>query len=176
MFRAARTTYGMGRGAANEGAPVHVKVIGDNLRSRIPDRDVLLGCPSVKGALNVILGEDWQIYPHDFVHASLPNDQGFHQDRNLPWNDRGHDRTHRPDWAMVFYYPQETDHAAGPTEVLPGTQYWTIDHKRPDRSWHRGDVLGPGLPPYDHQAATLEERDARIPAVADSWGIANVKR
>jgi hypothetical protein len=37
-------------------------------------------------------------------------------------------RSHLPRWAMLLYYPQRTTQDMGPTSVLPGTSYWTVDH------------------------------------------------
>ncbi|MCY4128474.1 MAG: HEAT repeat domain-containing protein [Gammaproteobacteria bacterium] len=176
MYQAACLTYGMAQGAASQGAAPHIKVIADNLRQRIPDAELLLRSPTIDGAITSVLGENWQIYPHDFIHESSANDQFFHQDGNLPWNDRGHYRSHRPDWAMLFYYPQPTDEATGPTEVLPGTQYWTNDYELPDGKWHRGDPMGRNLRSFDPRTASLQERDAYIQDVADSWGVPNLER
>ena len=176
MYQAACLTYGMAQGAASQGVAPHIKVIADNLRPRIPETEVLLRSPTIDGAITSVLGENWQIYPHDFIHESSPNDQFFHQDGNLPWNDRGHYRCHRPEWAMLFYYPQPTDDSSGPTEVLPGTQYWGNDYELPNGTWHRGDPLGRDLPPFDVRTATLQERDAYIQAVADTWGVSNLER
>ena len=176
MYQAACLTYGMAQGAASQGAAPHVKVIADNLRQRIPDAESLLRSPTINGAITSILGENWQTYPHDFIHESSANDQFFHQDGNLPWNDRGHYRSHRPDWAMLFYYPQPTNEATGPTEVLPGTQYWTNDYELPDGKWHRGDPMGRNLRPFDPRTASLQERDTYIQDVADSWGVPNLER
>lgn len=176
MFEAACLTYGMAQGAATQGAAPHLKVIADNLRQRIPDAESLLRSPTIDGAITSVLGEDWQIYPHDFIHESSVNDQFFHQDGNLPWNDRGHYRSHRPDWAMLFYYPQPTDNTTGPTEVLPGTQYWTNDYELPDGTWHRGDPLGRSLKRFDPAHASLQERDIYIQEVANTWGVPNVER
>ena len=176
MYEAACLTYGMAQGAASQGAAPHIKVIADNLRQRIPGAEVLLRSPTIDGAITSVLGENWQIYPHDFIHESSPNDQFFHQDGNLPWNDRGHYRSHRPDWAMLFYYPQPTGSTSGPTEVLPGTQYWTNDYELADGTWHRGDPLGRDLPPFDPRSATLQQLDARIQTTADTWGVPNLER
>ena len=176
MFEAACLTYGMAQGAASQGAAPHIKVIADNLRQRIPDAELLMRSPTIDGAITSILGDDWQIYPHDFIHESSANDQFFHQDGNLPWNDRGHYRSHRPDWAMLFYYPQPTDDKTGPTEVLPGTQYWTNDYELPDGTWHRGDPLGRNLKRFDPASASLQERDNYIQEVADTWGVNDLER
>ncbi|MYD43806.1 MAG: hypothetical protein F4W90_07940 [Gammaproteobacteria bacterium] len=176
MFQAACLTYGLARGAAAIDQAPHIRVIADNLRSRIPEVDHLLASPTVNGAIESVLGKGWQLYPHDFIHESSPNDQSFHQDGNLPWNDRGHYRSHRPDWAMLFYYPQTTDISAGPTEVLPGTQYWTNDYELPNDKWHRGDPMGRLVPQIDNQVASIADRDEYLQKVADSWGVANLER
>ena len=140
MFAAACAVHDDAR--AIGGDSNHLQMIGDNLRARIPALDRLLGCDTVRGALTSVLGEGFVLHPHHFVHEATPNDQSFHQDGNLPWNERAHYRTHRPNWAMLFYYPQRVTEESGPTEVLPGTQYWTTDFERDDGTWHRGDAVG----------------------------------
>ena len=173
MFEAACGIHDEAR--AIGGDSNHLQVIGDNLRARIPDLDRLLACPTVRGALTSVLGEDYLLHPHHFVHESSPRDQGFHQDGNLPWNDRAHYRTHRPNWAMLFYYPQRVDDQNGPTEVLPGTQYWTTNFERADGGWHRGDAVdklgGRALGTDD-----LVARDAYVDDVVASLGIADLPR
>ena len=108
----------------------HLQVMGDNLRARIPCLDELLYSDTVQGALTSVLGPDFVLHPHHFVHEASTDDQSFHQDGNLPWNERAHYRSHVPNWAMLFYYPQAVTLESGPTEVLPGTQYWTTDFER----------------------------------------------
>ena len=110
----------------------HLDIIGDNLRAQIPLIDRLLEDPGVSGALTSILGKDYVLHPHNFVHRSGPADQGFHQDGNLPWNERGHYRSHHPDWAILFYYPQQVTLLNGPTEILKGSQYWTTHFEKKD--------------------------------------------
>ena len=39
-----------------------------------------------------------------------------------------------PNWAMVFYYPQEVTLDMGPTEILPGTQYWNVNREGTGRT------------------------------------------
>ena len=138
-----------------------LQVIGDNLRARIPELQQLLSTPTVRGALTSVLGEDYLLHPHHFVHEASAHDQSFHQDGNLPWNDRAHYRTHRPNWAMLFYYPQRVTDDNGPTEVLPGTQYWTTNFENPDGTWHGGDALVK----HGRQDA-LRSDDARVRRVA----------
>ena len=154
----------------------HLQVIGDNLRARIPRLESFLYGQTVQGALTSILGDDFVLHPHHFVHEATTADQSFHQDGNLPWNDRAHYRSHRPNWAMLFYYPQAVTLDAGPTEVLPGTQYWTTDFEKDDGTWHRGDALDKNLRRGDLSTDDLAVRDRRIAAVVDTLGIEGVRR
>ena len=154
----------------------HLQVIGDNLRARIPALEDFLNAGTVQGALISVLGEDFVLHPHHFVHEASTNDQSFHQDGNLPWNDRAHYRSHVPNWAMLFYYPQAVTLEAGPTEVLPGTQYWTTDFEKDDGTWHRGDAVDKTLRPGELSTDDLAARDRRIDAVVDLLGIDGLRR
>ena len=80
-------------------------------------------------ALTAILGQDYFRYGHSFIHQSNDKDQGFHKDSHLPWSLRGAVRSHRPNWAMAFYYPQTTTLAMGATRIIPGSQYWNVNHE-----------------------------------------------
>ena len=154
----------------------HLQVIGDNLRARIPALEDFLYADTVQGALTSVLGADFVLHPHHFVHEASTNDQSFHQDGNLPWNDRAHYRSHRPNWAMLFYYPQAVTLEAGPTEVLPGTQYWTTDFEKDDGTWHRGDAVDKTLRPGELSTDDLAARDRRLDAVVDLLGIDGLRR
>ncbi len=172
MWRTASEVYDEARGVADP----HLQVIGDNLRARIAGVDRLLNAPTVRGALASVLGEDYLLHPHHYVHQASTDDQGFHQDGNLPWNERAHYRSHRPNWAMLFYYPQDVTAASGPTEVLPGTQYWTTDFEKPDGAWHAGDPLDKRLRVAELNRAPVAVRDRRLQAVVDSLGVVDVPR
>ena len=161
-----------------EGSPgnaARFDILGDNLRARVPELDRLFADPVIDGALTGLFGDRYLIHPHSYCHRSGPADQPFHQDGNLPWNERGHDRTHRPDWGMLFYYPQAVHPGNGPTEVVAGSQYWTVDHERPDGTWHRGDpvdrsldrdlLAGPDLAARDRALARGLERGLGVPDV-----------
>ncbi|MCY4012881.1 MAG: phytanoyl-CoA dioxygenase family protein [Gammaproteobacteria bacterium] len=154
----------------------HLQVIGDNLRARIPRLEEFLYGDTVQGALRSVLGDDFVLHPHHFVHEASTSDQSFHQDGNLPWNDRAHYRSHRPNWAMLFYYPQAVTLEAGPTEVLPGTQYWTTDFEKDDGTWHRGDAVDKNLRHGELANDDLVARDRRIQAVVDLLGIDGIRR
>ena len=162
MFRAASDLYDEGRRAG--GDTVHLQYFGDNVVARLPRVLDMLECPTVAGALTSILGEGYVLHPHHYVHASSHRDQGFHQDGNLPWNERGHYRSHRPNWAMLFYYPQEVTLENGPTEVLPGSQYWTRDFERGER-WHPGDAIDRS---FNEEVASHPDLDYRDRRLADS--------
>lgn len=154
----------------------HLQVIGDNLRARIPGLTEFLYGDTVQGALTSVLGDDFVLHPHHFVHEASTGDQSFHQDGNLPWNDRAHYRSHVPNWTMLFYYPQAVTLEAGPTEVLPGTQYWTTDFEKDDGTWHRGDAVDKTLGRGELATDDLAARDRRIQAVVDLLGIDGVCR
>ena len=173
MFDAARAVHDEAR-AVRDAA--HVQVIGDNLRARIPALDGLLDAPALRGALTSVLGDGFLLHPHHFVHEASGRDQSFHQDGNLPWNDRGHYRTHRPDWAMLFYYPQAVTVASGPTEVLPGSQYWTTNFEKPNGGWHRGDAVDKVSRADVLGGDDPEARERHLQGVVDSLGIAGLRR
>lgn len=174
MFDAACAVHDRAR-ASDEPRP-HLQTIGDNLRAQIPGLERLLGAASVRDALTSVLGDGHLLHPHHFVHESTTADQSFHQDGNLPWNERGHYRSHRPNWAMLFYYPQAVTAEGGPTEVLPGSQYWTTNFEKADGSWHPGDAVDKTLRRDELAKADLPGRDRRLAQVVDSLGIAGLER
>ena len=167
MWRAAGESHDEARGQRDG----HLQIVGDNLRARIPGVARLLDAPTVREAVTSVLGEDWLLHPHHFVHQAGTADQSFHQDGNLPWNERGHYRSHRPNWAMLFYYPQEVTDANGPTEVLPGTQYWTTNFEKPDGSWHPGDAVDKSLRADELNGPDHAARDQRLREVVNSLGV-----
>ena len=174
LFQAACNVHDEARALAGDAN--HLQVIGDNLRARIPRLEGFLHSATVQGALTSVLGEDFVLHPHHFVHEASTNDQSFHQDGNLPWNDRAHYRSHRPNWAMLFYYPQPVTADSGPTEVLPGTQYWTTDFEKADGCWHRGDAVDKNMRPGELGSDDLDARDRRLQAVVDLLGIDGIRR
>ena len=174
LFDRARDLYAMAEGSKSETA--HLDILGDSLRGHIPSLERLFADPTVSGALESILGEDYAIHPHNFVHKSSQADQMFHQDGNLPWNERGHYRAHRPDWALLFYYPQEVTDENGPTEVLLGTQYWTNDFERPDGTWYSFDPIDRTISRKDLASEDLFSRDKRLGESIVSFGVPGVRR
>ena len=168
IFEAARDLYDEGLRVG--GDTVHLQYFGDNVVARMPHLARLLESPTMVGALTSILGEGYVLHPHHFVHTATHRDQGYHQDGNLPWNERGHYRSHRPNWAMLFYYPQDVTLENGPTEVLPGSQYWTRDFERGQR-WHPGDRVDRTFNEEVSNHGDLGYRDRRLAESLASLGI-----
>ena len=128
---------------------------GNNLLPRLSEINDIIRSPVVRGALTSVLGENYTIHPHRHCHFAPPGRkvQTWHKDSY--W---GHQkvRNHHNWWAMIFYYPQAVDEEMGPSQVLPGTQYYTrragddterpFHMKGPDGTfalihydlWHRG--------------------------------------
>ncbi len=148
------------------GTTAHMQLLGDNLLAQVPPLHQLLAAPSVHGALASVLGDGYVLHPHQFVHAAGRMDQGFHQDGNLPWNTRGHFRSPRPIAAILFYYPQAVTDEMGPTEVLPGTQYWRGSFEEGEQ-WHGDDHLDRAFDQDAGRDADLARRDMRLDASLD---------
>ena len=174
LYRSAQQIYALVEDSRSNTA--HLDIIGDSLRARIPEIDRLFADPSVSGALSSMLGDSYVIHPHNFVHKSSDADQVFHQDGNLPWNERGHYRAHRPDWALLFYYPQEVTAENGPTELILGTQYWTNDFEKPDGTWHSFDGIDRAFTREELANEDLSFRDRRLNESVASLGIPNLQR
>jgi HEAT repeat protein len=117
--------------------------MGNNVLPRVAELQQIIDAPAIQGALNSILGDDYILHPHRFMHASEPLPES---ERNLNleghehappmgegsvaqsnWHQDGHcplsrARYHLPRFAMIMYFPQDTPVERGPTRVIPGTQ------------------------------------------------------
>lgn len=134
-----------------------LEAVADNLHVQIPLLNDILECESLDGAMSSVLGPSYFRYGHSFVHQSGAYDQTYHKDSPLPWGTRGGVRSHRPNWAMVFYYPQEVTLDMGPTEILPGTQYWNVDRAGTGRT-EGEDRFGGTIQPEVMNGMTEAER------------------
>ena len=135
----------------NEGSPL----LGDNLLPRIPMLADLLDSPAVDGAMTSLLGEHYAWAPHRFPHNSEPLaaadpsddfDPFLNNARMGPgsisgsgWHQDGHSKAGRSRWhtfraANLFYFPQDTPLAKGPTRLLAGSHlYANITLATPDQ-------------------------------------------
>ncbi len=116
--------------------------MGNNVLPRIAELQRILDAPVIHGALQSILGDDYMLHPHRYMHANEPLDEAernlsltgrehgppvgegstgnsaWHQDGQIPMSRA---RYHVPRIAMVLYFPQDTPVERGPTRVIPGT-------------------------------------------------------
>lgn len=97
---------------------------GNNILPRVPEIQKLFETPVVKGALTSVLGTDYYMHPHRHCHYNQPGNQtpgGGQWHKDGFWSSM---RSHRPWWAMIFYYTQDITEEMGPTAIMPGTQYY----------------------------------------------------
>ncbi len=94
---------------------------GNNILPRIPELRLIYDDPVTRGALAGIMGDDYYLEPHRFVHFNQPHSKGqtLHKDSFTR-------RRHHTRWIVTFYYPQDTPLEMGPTGVVPGTQYTNV--------------------------------------------------
>ena len=124
--------------------------MGNNVLPRVPELQRILDCPTVHGALVSILGDDYLLHPHRYMHPSEPvgangsllagagqnnavmgegskSSPVFHQDSQCPLSRA---RYHVPRFAMLLYFPQDTPPEKGPTRFIPGTHLHFRAHDR----------------------------------------------
>lgn len=139
------------RVSMNEGSPL----LGDNLLPRIPMLADLLDSSAVAGAMTSLLGEDYAWAPHRFPHNSEPladvdptdDFDPFQNNARMGsgsisgsgWHQDGHSKAGRSRWhtfraANLFYFPEDTPLAKGPTRLLAGSHlYANINLATPDQ-------------------------------------------
>jgi hypothetical protein len=119
---------------------------GNNILPAVPALQQILDSPTVRGALSGVLGPNYVLHPHRFVHNNEPGEQtaegpkvgkgsatfvGWHQDSHSPL---ARPRHHLPRYAMLLYYPQDTPSEMGPTQIIPATHLYNrlseADHAR----------------------------------------------
>ena len=105
----------------------------NNILPLVPELQVVLESPEVRGALTSILGNGYVMHPHRHCHpnflGSTPSAKEDGEERlMMPLHKDGHaggkrPRHRTPRWAILFYYPQPCLAEQGPTCIIPGTQY-----------------------------------------------------
>ena len=105
----------------------------NNILPLVPELQVVLESPEVRGALTSILGNGYVMHPHRHCHPnfleSTPSGKEDGEERlMMPLHKDGHaggkrPRHRTPRWAILFYYPQPCLAEQGPTCIIPGTQY-----------------------------------------------------
>ena len=167
----------------NEGSPL----LGDNLLPRIPMLGDLLDSPAVDGAMTSLLGEDYAWAPHRFPHNSEPlaaanRSHDFDPFQNNArmgpgsisgsgWHQDGHSKAGRSRWhtfraANLFYFPQDTPLAKGPTRLLAGSHlYANINTwQRPIRSCCATSRRAPRSSPISMSATPARRTEPTPPA------------
>ena len=105
----------------------------NNILPLVPELQVVLESPEVRGALTSILGNGYVMHPHrhchpNFVGSTPRGKKGGEERLMMPLHKDGHaggkrPRHRTPRWAILFYYPQPCPAEQGPTCIIPGTQY-----------------------------------------------------
>ena len=155
LFQEAKTLYSTHSQEKDKRAALNL--IADNLTARSRFLQEIVEAPEIDGALNDILGDGYYRYSHSFIHQSNESNQTFHKDSTYPWGLRAGLRSHRPNWAMVFYYPQETTLELGPTYVVPGSQYWNVNHEIDDNTYGEDRLI-----PTDQDDKNSESYDLAL--------------
>lgn len=141
IYQKAKTLY-----RAEEGGGVD---FGNNVFPAVPDIGSIYQAPSVVGALSSVLGDDYVMHPHRHLHSTAlgsRNDQNFHMDSYWGMTRMRH---HAPRWCMALYYPHDVTLEAGPTGIVPFSQYYEMPEQR--------EGIGQA-----HSSEDFEERDAAI--------------
>ena len=120
----------------------HDSDVRNNILPRVSELQQIIDSPTIKGALQSILGDDYMLSPH---RLSVPSEPLAPEERNLElsgdengppvgegsrsftiWHkDKlDHTRYHVPRFLFLFYFPQDTPVERGPTRVIPGSHYY----------------------------------------------------
>ena len=124
----------------------------NNILPLVPELQIVLESPEVRGALTSILGNGYVMHPHRHCHpnfaGSTPTGKENGEERlMMPLHKDGHaggkrPRHRTPRWAILFYYPQPCLAEQGPTCIIPGTQY--IREFMLDGEWERHEIHAEG--------------------------------
>ena len=97
--------------------------LGNNIVPALPALvEDIVGCASVRGALARVLGPDYALYAHRFLHES-----GLYESGPQSWHRDAVPQGARPRWCMLCYYPGGASEEQGPIAVLPSSHVMGID-------------------------------------------------
>ena len=107
---------------------------GNNLLPYVPQVQQVWQHPNVRGALQSVLGQDYVMHPHRYMHATQKGNTDIksHQDGFMGGWQAGV-RNPRSWWLIAMYYPNDVEPQDGPTAVLPGRQFLTQWQEAADR-------------------------------------------
>ncbi len=97
--------------------------------------DNVIRNPVAAGAIRTLLGRDFHLPVLLTNHRREGLDESpgkWHVDGNYRFN-------HELQYLQVFYYPQDTPAALGPTEIVPGSHFWRNQTRA---MWHLNHILG----------------------------------
>ena len=124
----------------------------NNILPLVPELQIVLESPEVRGALTSILGNGYVMHPHRHCHpnfaGSTPSGKENGEERlMMPLHKDGHaggkrPRHRTPRWAILFYYPQPCLAEQGPTCIIPGTQYIREFMRNGNRQRHERHAEG----------------------------------
>ena len=100
--------------------------------SSLPEFQLLFKDPIIHGALFSLLGPNYMLHPHRYIHDNPPKSGGQAWHHDTYWGYLKKVRNHHPWWLMLMYMPQETQKILGPTGILPGSQYLNKRIENPD--------------------------------------------
>jgi len=95
---------------------------GNNILPRVPELGAIFDSPTVRGALQSLLGPGYSMHSHRYCHLNSPGSQGQHWHKDDYIFDHNV-RHHRFRWVMAFYYPQDVDPDMGPTGIASDHHY-----------------------------------------------------
>jgi hypothetical protein len=119
----------------------------NNLLPCVPDLRAMIEEPVVVGALTSLLGPDYYLHFHRHDHVNYPDGaQPLHKDGDNHSHQAvdGWRRYHPTRYAMLFYYPQDTPVEAGPTGIVPRSQYVLrrdVENVRREADAKRGEIM-----------------------------------
>ena len=120
----------------------------NNLLPCVPELRDVLDEPTVRGALESILGPGYFLHFHRHDHVNLPDEaQPLHKDgdNHSHYAIDGFRRDHHTRFAMLFYYPQDTPMEKGPTGIVPRSQYtprFELENKRKEMRYSLSAAVG----------------------------------